>query len=143
MHLIVSPDTITRWHRDLIRANHARISHRKRPGRPPTRRAIQVLVLRLARENATWGYRRIHGELATLGIPIAPSTVWEILKTHGIQPAPNREHTTWATFLRSQAKAIVAGFFTTTTLTGTRSSPPPSTPRWPAKASNVLSAFRI
>jgi putative transposase len=78
LQLIVSPDTILRWHRDLICRRHAKISRRKRPGRPPTRRSIQALVLRLARENGSWGYRRIHGELAGLGITVAPSTVWEI-----------------------------------------------------------------
>jgi putative transposase len=119
LHLIVSPDTILRWHRDLMRRRHATASRRKHPGRPPTRRAIQALILRLARENSSWGYRRIHGELATLGIKIAPSTVWEILKTHGIQPAPERNRQTWAAFLHSQAHAFLAcDFFTTTTLSG-------------------------
>src|SRR4029077_11875267 len=84
LHLIVSPDTILRWHRDLIRRRHAEVSRRRRPGRPQTRRAIRSLVLRLARENTSWGYRRIHGELTMLGIKVAPSTVWEILKQHGI-----------------------------------------------------------
>ena len=74
LHLIVSPDTALRWHRDLMRRRHARISHRRRPGRPPTHRAVQTLILRLARENPDWGYRRIHGELAVLGIKVAPST---------------------------------------------------------------------
>ena len=64
LQLIVSPDTILRWRRDLIRGHHAKISQRQRPGRPPTHRAIRALVLRLARENLAWGYRRIHGELA-------------------------------------------------------------------------------
>jgi len=104
LKLIVSPDTLLRWHRDLIRRHHARISRRNRPGRPPTRRSVQVLVLRLARENSSWGYRRIHGELATLGITIAPSTVWEILRRHGIDPAPDRDHTTWAAFLHDQTR---------------------------------------
>jgi putative transposase len=120
-HLIVSPDTILRWHRDLLRRHHARSSRPKRPGRPPTIRSIQALVLRLARENPSWGYRRIHGELAGLAIKIAPSTVWETLRTNGIDPAPRRSHQTWATFLRSQAHAILAAdFFETRTLTGTR-----------------------
>ncbi len=118
LHLIVSPDTILRWHRDLIR-RHADASRRKRPGRLPTCRAIQALVLRLAHENAGWGYRRIHGELIVLGIKVAPSTVWEILRAHGIEPAPERDRQTWATFLRSQAHAILAcDFFTATTLNG-------------------------
>jgi putative transposase len=75
LQLIASPDAILRWHRELIRRRHAKISRRKRPGRPPTRRSIQALVLRLARENNPWGYRRVHGELASLGITVAPSTV--------------------------------------------------------------------
>ncbi|WP_407647212.1 helix-turn-helix domain-containing protein, partial [Actinacidiphila soli] len=117
LHLIVSPDTILRWHRDLMHRRHADASRRKRPGRPPTHRSIQALVLRLARENCGWGYRRIHGELAALGIKIAPSTVWEILRAHGIEPAPERDHPTWAAFLRGQAHTILAcDFFTATTL---------------------------
>ncbi|MFB9579561.1 helix-turn-helix domain-containing protein [Streptomyces yanii] len=119
LHLIVSPDTILRWHRDFMRRRHADASRRKRPGRPPTRRAIQALVLRLAHENAGWGYRRIHGELTVLGVKVAPSTVWEILRAHGIEPAPERDRQTWAMFLRSQANAILAcDFFTATTLNG-------------------------
>jgi putative transposase len=75
----------------------------------------------LARDNPSWGYRRIHGELAALGTTAAPSTVWEILKTNGIQPAPHRDHLTRATFLRSQAHALLAAdFLETPTLTGVR-----------------------
>jgi len=80
LHLIVSADTVLRWHRDFLRHRHAKASRPKRPGRPPTVRSIKTLVLRLTRENPSWGYRRIHGELAALGIKVAPSTVWEILK---------------------------------------------------------------
>jgi len=77
--------------------------------------------VRLARENSTWGYRRIHGELLVLGVTVAASTVWEILKDAGIDPAPQRTSETWTAFLRSQARAIIAAdFFETTTLTGTR-----------------------
>jgi putative transposase len=119
LHLIVSPDTISRRHRDLVRRRHAHASRRKDPGRPRTRRAICSLVRRLARENPSWGYRRVHGELATLGITVAASTVWEIFKQHGIEPAPERDRQTWAGFLRSQAHAILAcDFFTTTALNG-------------------------
>ncbi|MFE4956098.1 integrase core domain-containing protein [Streptomyces sp. NPDC056653] len=121
LHLIVSPDTVLRWHRDLLRRRHAKVSRPKRPGRPPTIRSIQALILRLARENPNWGYRRIHGELAALEIKVAPSTVWEILQAHGIEPAPQRDHQTWAGFLRSQAHAILAAdFYETRTLTGAR-----------------------
>ncbi|CAG6395266.1 Integrase core domain-containing protein [Actinacidiphila cocklensis] len=119
LHLIVSPDTVLRWHRKLLRRRHAKASRPKRPGRPRTVRSIRVLVLRLVHENPSWGYRRVHGELAALGIKVAASTVWSILKEHGIPPAPDRQHTTWATFLRSQAEAILAAdFFETKTLTG-------------------------
>jgi putative transposase len=77
--------------------------------------------VRLARENSGWGYRRIHGDLAALGIKVAPSIVWEILRRNGIEPAPQRDHQTWAGFLRSQAHAILAAdFFEVRTLTGAR-----------------------
>jgi transposase len=119
LRLLVRPDTVLRWHRDLIRRRHAVISRSKRTGRPPTVRSIRALVLRLARENSSWGYRRIHGELLVLGIKVAASTVWEILQAAGIDPAPDRTSTTWAAFLRSQAQAIIAAdFFETVTLTG-------------------------
>jgi transposase InsO family protein len=78
-------------------------------------------VLRLARENRGWGYRRIHGELAGLGVMIAASTVWEILRKAGIDPAPRRPAPTWPQFLRSQAEAILAcDFFTADLLDGTQ-----------------------
>ncbi|MCE7002004.1 integrase core domain-containing protein [Kibdelosporangium philippinense] len=79
LRLLVRPDTILRWHRDLLRRRHAKASRPKRPGRPHTIRSIRVLVLRLAKENQSWGYRRIHGELLVLGIKVAASTVWQIL----------------------------------------------------------------
>ena len=121
LRLLVRPDTVLRWHRNLMRQRHANISKPKRRGRPPTVRSIRTLVLRLARENPSWGYRRIHGELATLGIKVAASTVWEILDAEGIDPAPHRSTTTWADFLRSQAQALLAvDFIETVTLTGQR-----------------------
>ncbi len=111
---IVKPDTILRWHRRLV-ANHWTYPHR--PGRPSTAVEIRRTILRLARENPTWGYRRIHGELAQLGITIAASTVWAILKQAGIDPAPDRNSASWTTFLRSQAAGIVAcDFFTVDTV---------------------------
>ena len=110
-----------RWHRDLIARRHARFSRPKKAGCPRTIRSIRRLVLRLARENSTWGYRRIHGELLVVGVTVAASTVWEILHEAGIDPAPQRTATTWATFLHSQAHAILAAdFFETVTLTGAR-----------------------
>jgi transposase len=121
LRLLVRPETVLRWHRNLIARHHAARSRPKRPGRPRTIRSIRLLVLRLARENPTWGYRRIHGELLILGIKIAASTVWQILKDAGIDPAPERTTTTWSAFLRSQADALLAcDFFETSTLSGTR-----------------------
>jgi transposase len=121
VRLLVRPETVLRWHRDLTAARHARISRPKRLGRPPTVRSIRMLVLRLARENNSWGYRRIHSELLVLGVRVGASTVWEILKDAGIDPAPYRTSDTWAAFLRSQAEAILAAdFFETVTLTGAR-----------------------
>ncbi|MCS7484127.1 hypothetical protein ACFFQW_29010 [Umezawaea endophytica] len=109
-----------RWHRDMLARRHAAKSRPKRAGRPRTVRSIRLLVLRLARENPTWGYRRIHGELLVLGITVAASTVWQILKDTGIDPAPDRASTTWTDFLRSQAEALLAcDFFEVPTLSGT------------------------
>ncbi|MEU6788820.1 integrase core domain-containing protein [Nonomuraea angiospora] len=119
--LLVRPDTILRWHRNLLRRRDAAACIPQRRGRPRTLRSIRVLVLQLARENPSWGYRRIHGELAALDIKIAASTVWEFLKDHGIDPSPQRGHTTWSDFLRSQAVALLAcDFFEVRTVTGAR-----------------------
>jgi putative transposase len=85
------------------------------------RPSIRALVLRLAKENSGWGYRRVHDELLVLGVKVAPSTVWEILRQAGIDPAPERSVATWADFLRSQADALLAAdFIETVTLTGPR-----------------------
>jgi putative transposase len=112
---------VLRWHRELLTRRHAARSRPKRLGRPRTVRSIRLLVLRLARENPTWGYRRIHGELLVLGIKIAASTVWQILKDAGVDPAPDRTPSTWADFLRSQAEALLAcDFFGVPTSSGTR-----------------------
>src|SRR5713101_1390940 len=116
LRLMVTPDTILRWHRDIVRRRWAARSVRGKTGRPATRRSIRALVRRLARENNEWGYRRIHGELAGLGVKVAASTVWEILKTNGIDPARRRTGPTWSQFLRSQADAILASDFLTVDL---------------------------
>ncbi|MBO3681830.1 integrase core domain-containing protein [Streptomyces sp. NEAU-YJ-81] len=121
VRLLVRPDTVLRWHRDLTRGRHAALSRPKRPGRPRTARSIRILVLRLARENPSWGYRRLHGELLVLGVKVAASTVWKILKDAGVDPAPDRSSSTWADFLRFQADALLAcDFLETVTLSGTR-----------------------
>jgi putative transposase len=121
MRLLVRPDTVLRWHRDLVARRHAARSRPNRGGRPRTVRSIRALILRLVRENPSWGYRRVHGELLVLGVNVAASTVWEILKDAGIPPAPERASSTWADFLRSQADVLLAcDFFETVTLSGAR-----------------------
>jgi putative transposase len=87
--LLMRPDTVLRWHRDLLGRHHAARSRPKRPGRPRTVRSIRQLVLRMARENPSCGYRRIHGELLVLGIKTGASTVWKILHDAGIDPRPS------------------------------------------------------
>jgi transposase InsO family protein len=121
LRLVVRPDTILRWHREIVKQQHARTCRPKQRGRPPTVRSIRILILRLVTENPSWGYRRVHGELTTLGLKVAPSTVWEILQREGIDSAPERASSTWADFLRSQADALLAcDFFETVTLSGQR-----------------------
>jgi len=116
LHRIVTPATILRWHRDLVKRRWTQPRHHRSGGRrtPPQ---LRRLVLRLAAENSTWGYRRIHGELAGLGYRIAASTVWSILKRAGIDPAPRRDGPSWRQFLRAQARGILAtDFFCVETL---------------------------
>ena len=111
----VQPDTLLRWHRELVRRRWT-YPHRH-PGRPRVRAGTVALVLRLGKENPTWGYRRIHGELATMGVRVGASTVCSILNRHGLDPAPRRSGPSWAEFLRAQAKGIVAcDFFSVDTV---------------------------
>jgi hypothetical protein len=83
----VTPATILRWHRNLV-ARKRTFTDRRSPGRPCTPQPVKTLIIQMARENPTWGHRRIQGELARLGHPIAASTVWDILHATGINPAP-------------------------------------------------------
>jgi len=103
----VTPATLLAWHRKLA-AKKYDTSRQRALGRPPTVRSIARLVVRLAKENPRWGYRRIHGELAKLGVTMAQSTVREILRTAGIDPAPRRPGPTWRQFLHAQAAGILA-----------------------------------
>ncbi len=103
---LVTPRTLLRWHAQLVARRWT--YPRRRPGRPPTPSAIRALVLRMARENPRWGYRRIQGELVGLGHAVAASTVWTILKSAGLDPAPRRSGPTWRQFLSAQARAILA-----------------------------------
>ena len=109
LRLIVSPRTLLRWHAELVRRRWT--FPRRPPGRPRTARAVRALVLEKARDNPGWGYRRIHGELASLGYKLAPSTVWQILKDADIDPAPRRSGQSWRAFLDTQAKTILAADF--------------------------------
>ena len=106
---LVTPDTLLRWLRRRI-VRHWTQPQRP-PGRPSTSAELRRLALRLAAENPTWGYRRIHGEIAGLGHRLAASTVWQILNNARIDPAPTRSEVTWSQFLRSQA-AVACDFAT-------------------------------
>jgi putative transposase len=109
----VRPETLLGWHRRLVAR---RWTYGGQRGRPCRRDGLRDLVKRLAAENPMWGYRRIAGELRRLGITAAPSTVWATLKEAGIDPAPRRTGMTWAAFLRSHARSILAcDFFTVET----------------------------
>jgi putative transposase len=111
----VTPATLLRWHRELV-ARSWTYPHR-RSGRPPTPARVRELVVRLARENPGWGHRRIQGELVGLGIKLAASTVWSILREAGIEPAPKRLEQSWSEFLRAQATSILeCDFLTVDTL---------------------------
>jgi hypothetical protein len=113
---IVRPETLLRWHRELVRKKWTfrRMGH---PGRPPIESDVRDLVVRLGRENPRWGYQRIRGELLKLGIRVSATTVRTILLRAGLNPAPRRVGPTWTQFLRSQAAGIWAtDFFTVETI---------------------------
>jgi hypothetical protein len=105
-HRLVTPETLPRWHRQLLK-RHWTKPHRP-PGRPAIPTQLRQLILRMAAENPTWGYRRIHGELTRLGYKLAPSTVWLLLNQAGIDPALRRAGLTWRQLLSAQAKGILA-----------------------------------
>ena len=111
---LVTPDTLLRWHRRRITRHWTQ--PQRPPGRPSTAVDLRQLALRLAAENPTWGYRRIHGELAGLGHRLAASTVWQILQSAGMDPAPARSEVTWSQFLHSQA-AVACDFAAIDTVT--------------------------
>jgi len=113
---VVRPETLLRWHRELVRKKwtYRRTGH---PGRPPIEPEVRDLIVRLGRENPRWGYQRIRGELLKLEIKISATTVRTILLRGGLDPAPRRAGPTWAEFLRSQAAGILAtDFFTVETI---------------------------
>jgi len=99
---IVTPDTILRWHRELIARHWDYSNRRKAAGRPPVTPEIVELVLQIAKESPSWGYDRIQGALANLGHRISDTTVANILKAHGVEPAPARKRQlTWKSFLKA------------------------------------------
>ena len=102
--LVVRPQTLLRWHRELVRRKWAQ--PRRPRGRPPVNDRVRQLVLRLARENPRWGYPRIAGELLKLGLHVSPSTVRRILLANRLGPAPRRTGPSWRQFLRQQAATI-------------------------------------
>ena len=111
---LVTPTTLLAWHRKLIAQKYDG-SARRKPGRPVTRKDLAALVVRMAEENREWGYRRIQGALSNLGHECARSTIADILRRHGIEPAPERNRkTTWMEFLKRHWELIVAADFFTT-----------------------------
>jgi transposase InsO family protein len=110
---IVTPETLLAWHRKLIARKYDG-SRRRGPGRPRVPDELQQLVVRMATENRDWGYRRIQGALGNLGYEVARGTIANILKEHGLEPAPERNRkTTWKEFLcRHREVMVAADFFT-------------------------------
>src|SRR6266566_2779301 len=111
---IVKPDTILGWHRKLVAQKFDGSTQRQSPGRPKIDPELEALVVRMAQENRSWGYDRIVGALANLGLTVSDQTVGNILKRHGIPPAPERKTTTtWKEFIRTHLDVLVAtDFFT-------------------------------
>jgi len=112
---LVTPETILRWHRALVRRRWT-YPHR-RPGRPPPPEETVELIMRLSKENPRWGHLRIAGELKKLGVTVSKGSVANVLRRHGLTPAPRRAGPSWAEFLRAQAKGLLATeFFTVDTV---------------------------
>src|SRR5438874_5899160 len=111
---IVTPETILGWHRTLVARKFDGSQQRKAPGRPTIDQELEALMIRIAQENRSWGYDRIVGALANLGLTVSDQTVGNILKRHGIAPAPERKTTTtWKEFIRTHLDVLVAtDFFT-------------------------------
>jgi putative transposase len=115
--LVVKPETLLRWHRELVRRKWT-FRKKRNTGRPRLDPEIVASILRLARENPRWGYQRIRGELVKLSTRVSGTTIRAVLLGHGLSPAPRRAGPTWTEFLRSQAQGILAcDFFTVETLT--------------------------
>jgi len=116
---VAKPDTLLRWYRELIAKKFDGSRLRKSVGRPLVNEAVERLVVRMARENRSWGYDRIVGALANLEYKVSEQTVGDILKRHDIPPAPKRKNTTsWKDFIRAHMAVMVGtDFFTVEVLT--------------------------
>ena len=114
--LLVKPDTLLRWHRDLVRGKWT-FKHAKVGGRPCLDAEVEDLIIRLARENPRMGYDKIQGELLKLGYKVDPTTVRNIMRRHHLLPAPRRGHSSWRTFLKHYRRQMLAcDFFTIETI---------------------------
>ncbi len=112
----VRPETLLRWHRELVRQKWAAFGRCRHAGRPPLAAACRHLILRLARENPRWGYQRIRGELLKLGYPVSATTIRTVLRQERVPPVPGRRGLAWRAFLGAQARAVLAcDFFTVET----------------------------
>jgi putative transposase len=117
--LFVGPDTLLRWHRQLVARRWT--DPRRSAGRPPVAAELRKLVLRVARENPRWGYQRIAGELSSLGVRVSATTVRKLMRAAGLGPAGQRAGLSWREFIRSQAATMIAcDFFTVDTIRAKR-----------------------
>jgi hypothetical protein len=115
--LPVRPETLLRWHREIVRRTWAAFGRRRGPGRPPLPDAVRDLIERLAQENPHWGYQRIRGELLKLGRDVSATAIRSVLRRGGVPPAPRRAGLSWGAFLRAHAGAVLeCDFFTVETL---------------------------
>ena len=111
LEILVTPDTLLRWYRELV-ASKWNYSQRRGPGRPRVMKTIVDLIVRMALENPSWGYTRIRGALANLGHQVGRGTIANILKDNGIEPAPERDtHIRWSTFLKAHWECLAATDF--------------------------------
>jgi hypothetical protein len=113
----VRPETLLRWHRELVRRKWALFGRRRGPGRPPLRADVCALVVRLARENPRWGSVRIRGELLKLGHDVSATAIRTLLRRRRVPPAPRRAGRAWPAFLRAHATGLLAcDFFAVETI---------------------------
>lgn len=140
-NLAVKPDTVLRWHRQLV-ARRWTYAHRK-AGRPQLERSLGDLILRLARENPHWGYKRIVGELKGIGISVSATSVRKVLLAAGLQPAPERTRSSWRSFLQAQAASALACDFLTVETAFLHGSTSCSSSRWRRGGSSTSRAAPI